>query len=189
MQSYRLTKEDYAEIKRAVPTRQLLEHYGYKVNSRGWAICPLHMDRKPSMKVYPDGFYCFSCGAGGDVITFVAHTQGLTNDEAGKQIIHDFGLPINLETASYRERRERQMRYKKQQETRRFISDTYKWLSMYRQLLCEALRHPGGPHFDEALQELSIIDYRLECLKNCPEQYSADRKAVIKIGEIRDRVI
>lgn len=189
MQNCHLTAEDYAEVKQAVMMRQLLEHYGYTVNSRGWAICPLHKDRKPSMRVYPDGFYCFACGAGGDVITFVARTEGLSNEAAAKQIIRDFGIPINLEQASYREQRERQLRYRQQQELRAWAVDANMWLSMYRQLLCESLRDPGGPHFDEALQELSIVDYRLACLRDCPEQYYADRKAVKRIGEIRDRVI
>ncbi|MCX5804053.1 MAG: CHC2 zinc finger domain-containing protein [Proteobacteria bacterium] len=37
------------------------------------AICPLHSDKKPSLRVYPNtqSFYCFGCHAGGDVINFI----------------------------------------------------------------------------------------------------------------------
>ena len=36
-------------------------------------ICPFHSERTPSFCVYPSNgsFYCFGCGAGGDVITFL----------------------------------------------------------------------------------------------------------------------
>lgn len=35
--------------------------------------CPIHDDKNPSMAVYPNtqSFYCFACGAKGDVISFV----------------------------------------------------------------------------------------------------------------------
>ena len=62
---------DYAAIKAAVPMERVLLAYGIRVE-RGKAICPFHADKRPSMKVYADGYYCFSCGNGGDAIKFVA---------------------------------------------------------------------------------------------------------------------
>ncbi len=42
-------------------------------------LCPFHSERTPSFTVYPgtQSFYCFGCGAGGDVITFVMRTENL----------------------------------------------------------------------------------------------------------------
>ena len=36
-------------------------------------LCPFHSEKTPSYVVYPDteSFYCFGCGAGGDVISFI----------------------------------------------------------------------------------------------------------------------
>lgn len=191
MRNYHLTKEDYETIKSHLTMRQVAEYYGYPVNHKGWCLCPFHNDSHPSMLLYPDerGFYCFSCGSGGDVISFVARLENISNAKAAKMLVDDFSLPIDLDYLTYRERREREKRYRRRKELDAWARDALMWLAMYRQLLCEALRTPGGPHFDEALQELSIVEYRLECLKECPEDYYTDRKAVKKIGEIRDRVI
>ena len=191
MENYRLTKEDYETIKSHLTMRQVAEYYGYPSDRKGWCRCPFHNDSHPSMLLYPDGrgFYCFSCGAGGDAIAFVARLENISNTRAAKMLVEDFSIPINLDNPSYRERREREKRYRRRKELEAWAKDALLWLSMYRQLLCEALRIPGGPHFDEALQELSIVEYRIECLRACPEDYYADGKAVRKIGTIRDRVI
>ena len=42
-------------------------------------LCPFHSEKTPSFYVYPDtqSFYCFGCGAGGDVITFMVSEDTL----------------------------------------------------------------------------------------------------------------
>lgn len=42
-------------------------------------LCPFHSEKTPSFTVYPDSqsFYCFGCGAGGDVVTFVRRMENL----------------------------------------------------------------------------------------------------------------
>ena len=75
----------YETIKAAVPVRQAAEHYGLKVNRNGMACCPFHNDRHPSMKLNEDYYYCFSCGATGDVIDLVARLCNLGNYEAASQ--------------------------------------------------------------------------------------------------------
>ena len=42
-------------------------------------LCPFHSEKTPSMVVYPENqsFYCFGCGAGGDVINFVMRIETL----------------------------------------------------------------------------------------------------------------
>ena len=46
-------------------------------NEKG--LCPFHSERTPSFTVYPatQSFYCFGCGAGGDVITFIMKIENL----------------------------------------------------------------------------------------------------------------
>ena len=42
-------------------------------------LCPFHNEKTPSFTVYPDtqSFYCFGCGAAGDVINFVRKISNL----------------------------------------------------------------------------------------------------------------
>ena len=96
MKSCRLTKEDYAEVKNLVGMRKAAEFYGYPVDRQGRCLCPFHRDRHPSMKIYPHdrGYYCFACGEGGDVVTFVSRLYNLKNEEAARKLIGDFSLPI-----------------------------------------------------------------------------------------------
>lgn len=45
--------------------------------------CPFHVgDRTASLKIYPTSFYCFGCGKGGDIITFVEQYYNMTFPEA-----------------------------------------------------------------------------------------------------------
>ena len=59
------------EIKQNVSMRDVLERYGVKVNRNGMCCCPIHGEKHPSMKVYPDGYKCFACNSAGDIFSFV----------------------------------------------------------------------------------------------------------------------
>ena len=47
-------------------------------------LCPFHGEKTPSFNIYPENgsFYCFGCGAGGDVITFIRKIENLDYIEA-----------------------------------------------------------------------------------------------------------
>lgn len=64
------------EIKQSVSMREVAERYGIKVNRNGFCKCIFHNERTPSMKLYNDSFYCFSCQKSGDVFSFI---QGMEN--------------------------------------------------------------------------------------------------------------
>ena len=82
----------YETIKVAISVKQAAEHYGLKVNRNGMACCPFHNDRHPSMKLNEDYFFCFGCGAKGDVIDLVARLFNLSSYEAAQKLASDFGL-------------------------------------------------------------------------------------------------
>ena len=82
----------YENIKAAISVKQAAEHYGQQVNRNGMACCPFHNDRHPSMKLNEDYFFCFGCGAKGDVIDFVAKLFDLSSYEAAQKLAADFGL-------------------------------------------------------------------------------------------------
>lgn len=82
----------FETIKAAVAPRQAAEHYGLRVLPNGMACCPFHKDRHPSMKLNEDYFFCFGCGASGDVIDFTSRLFGLSPCAAAKKLEIDFGI-------------------------------------------------------------------------------------------------
>ena len=79
-------------IKQVVRIPEAAAYYGLHVSRNGMACCPFHDDRHPSMKLNERYFYCFGCGATGDVIDLVAKLFGLSSYEAAKKLAHDFGI-------------------------------------------------------------------------------------------------
>ena len=90
----------YETIKAAVPMKQAAEHYGLEVSHSGMACCPFHNDRHPSLKLNEDYFFCFGCGAKGDVIDFVARLFNLSSYEAAQKLAADFRLDPKPPTAA-----------------------------------------------------------------------------------------
>lgn len=86
----------FGEIVRRVPAVEAARLYGVAVNSRGLALCPFHAEDTPSCRFYPGdrGFYCFGCGAGGDVLTFAEKLLGLSPIEAARRLDADFHLGL-----------------------------------------------------------------------------------------------
>ena len=82
----------FESVKAAVTVRQAVEHYGLEVNRGNMVCCPFHNDRIPSMKLNEDYFYCFGCGAHGDVIDLVTRLFNLSSYDAAKKLTFDFGI-------------------------------------------------------------------------------------------------
>lgn len=59
-------------------------------------LCPFHNEKTPSFTVYPEdnSFYCFGCGAGGDIITFVEKIENLDYMEAVRFLAQRAGLTV-----------------------------------------------------------------------------------------------
>ena len=90
----------YDTIKAAISVKQAAEHYGLKAGRNSMACCPFHSDRHPSLKLNEDYFFCFGCGAKGDVIDFVARLFNLSSYEAAQKLAADFGLDPKPPTAA-----------------------------------------------------------------------------------------
>ena len=171
----------FEDVKQRLNIRQVVEFYGFNVNRAGQFICPFHNDHKPSASIKKDYFNCFVCGAGGDLITFTAKLHGLSNINACKKLVNDFGL--NIATAPQtqadklkadRERAKRQAELKRQKEIENLIQHTGLVLASYHCYLWQGLQlYPYGHiRHIRALQELTQAQYYLECYDNSPEEYS-----------------
>lgn len=82
----------FETVKAAIPMKQAAESYGLRLNRGGMACCSFHDDRHPSLKLNEDYFYCFGCGAAGDVIDFTSRLFGLSTYEAALKLSADFGI-------------------------------------------------------------------------------------------------
>ena len=91
-----LPPDVFARIAERVPMAQAAVRYGLSPDRRGMCRCPFHNDKTPSFKVYPDarGYYCFGCGAGGDVVNFVGRMLNLSPAKAAKRLDADFALGL-----------------------------------------------------------------------------------------------
>jgi DNA primase len=82
----------FEAVKQSVTTRQAAERYGIRVERNGMCRCPFHDDSTPSMKL-DRRYYCFGCGATGDVIDFVSRLRGIGSKEAAILLVQNFAIP------------------------------------------------------------------------------------------------
>ncbi|MBE6823503.1 MAG: DNA primase [Ruminococcaceae bacterium] len=59
-------------------------------------LCPFHSEKSPSFNIFPENgsFYCFGCGAGGDVITFIRKIENLDYMESIRFLAQRAGLQV-----------------------------------------------------------------------------------------------
>ncbi|WP_432354431.1 DNA primase [Anaerotruncus rubiinfantis] len=86
------------ELKNNSDIEQIVSSY-VQLKRRGRVLsglCPFHSEKSPSFTVYPDNqsFYCFGCGAGGDVITFIRRIENLEYVEAVKFLAQRAGMAM-----------------------------------------------------------------------------------------------
>jgi len=74
--------EDYVQLKQS--------------GSRYMGLCPFHNEDTPSFSVDPDQnlYYCFGCGAGGDVFKFVQEIEGVGFLESVRILAERYGIPL-----------------------------------------------------------------------------------------------
>ena len=167
----------YETIKAAISVKQAAEHYGLKVNRNGMACCPFHNDRHPSLKLNEDYFFCFGCGAKGDVIDLVARLFGLTNLQAAQQLASDFGLDPKPPTAAA-------MVKPKRPYIRQFREDEmlcFRVLTDYLHLL-EDWKVRYAPKTPEDALDDRFVE---ACQMHCYIEYMAD---VLTVGDLEERV-
>ncbi|XBX05512.1 CHC2 zinc finger domain-containing protein [Enterocloster clostridioformis] len=184
----------FEAVKQSVPTRQAAEHYGIKVSRNGMCACPFHNDKNPSMKV-DRRFYCFGCGATGDVIDFASRLHGISGREAALMLAQDFSIPYeDRKNAAKTPIKPRLRQETEEQRFRRMEKHCFLVLSDYYHLLRRwkqeyAPRQPGeawNPRFVEALQGLSHVEYLLDGLLSGDMQQRAS--LIIEYGKEVKRI-
>ncbi|MCD8004111.1 MAG: DNA primase [Oscillospiraceae bacterium] len=77
-----------------------------------WGLCPFHSEKTASFSVSPDKqiYYCFGCGKGGGVLSFLMEMEHLNFVEAVQQLADRLGVEVPEEEDGDREWRRRRER-------------------------------------------------------------------------------
>lgn len=179
----------FENIKATVTVRQAAEHYGLKVSRNNMVCCPFHNDRHPSLKLNEDYFYCFGCGAKGDVIDFVARLLGLSAYESAQRLAADFGLDISrpsvvAQVKKYRPR----VNQLKQDELfcMNMLSGYLHLLEDWKERYApEAPEDKPDERFVEAFHKLEYVEYLNDLLLTSDQEERADTvKELLTYGTI-----
>ena len=169
----------YESIKAAISVKQAAEHYGLKVSRSGMACCLFHHDRHPSLKLNEDYFFCFGCGAKGDVIDLVVRLFDISGYEAAQRLAADFAIstePGQAVAASCKPKRPHIRQYREGELL------CFRVLTDYLHLLEDwkvryAPKTPDEPYDDRFVEALQM---------HCHIEYMAD---VLTVGDLEERVV
>ncbi|MGD7707260.1 DNA primase [Microlunatus sp. Y2014] len=95
----RINDADVAEVRDRARIDEIVGSYLQLRNAGGGSkkgLCPFHDEKTPSFQVTPAKglFYCFGCGEGGDVITFVQKVDNLSFAEAVQRLADKVGVQL-----------------------------------------------------------------------------------------------
>ncbi len=86
------------QLKERLPVEEVIGRRVKLARSGGQykGLCPFHAEKTPSFYVHPgrNSFKCFGCGKGGDIITFVRETEGLSFLEALRVLADQAGVAM-----------------------------------------------------------------------------------------------
>ena len=119
----------FREVRERISAEDAARHYGLTFDRKGWAVCPFHQDKHPSMSFRAGRFRCWACNESGDAIDFTGKLLGLEPLAAVERLNSDFmlGLPLHrkptqAETEAARWRKE--------------VAEAHKQFEEWRQALC-----------------------------------------------------
>ena len=103
-----IPRETIDEIRARCDIEEIIGHYVTlkRAGSNYSGLCPFHSEKSPSFTVFPasQSFYCFGCGAGGDVITFIRREENLEYVEAIEWLGKRVGVEIPRDSRDERTR-------------------------------------------------------------------------------------
>jgi len=107
--------EKIAQVREATDIVELISGYVTlkKQGKNYFGLCPFHVEKTPSFSVNPEKqiFYCFGCGAGGNVFTFVMRQEGVTFPESIKLLAQRASITLPEEKEDIAATREKEALY------------------------------------------------------------------------------
>ena len=101
-----MNRDQIDEVRKRIDIVDVISRY-VTLNKSGKSyqgICPFHEDTDPSLTVNPEKklWYCFGCGAGGDVFKFIMEIENLTFPQAVEELGREVGVDLTTEGNSSR---------------------------------------------------------------------------------------
>lgn len=117
-------------------------------------LCPFHNEKTPSFTVYPEtqSYYCFGCGNGGDVVTFIKNIENLDYIESVKFLADKYNLAMPEDGYDSGLSKKRTMMYEANREAARFF---------YKMLYTEAGEHALNYYHRRGLTDETIKKFGL----------------------------
>ncbi|MDO9380662.1 MAG: DNA primase [Nocardioidaceae bacterium] len=111
----RIREDDIATVRERAKIDEVVEQYVTLRGSGGGnrvGLCPFHDEKSPSFNVTPSRgmYYCFGCGQGGDVFTFLREVEGITFTEAVERLAGRFDVTLRYEDGPGAPRRDHAQR-------------------------------------------------------------------------------
>ena len=110
-----MAKIERASVDEVVAAADMLEVVGQytqlkKAGANYTGLCPFHQEKTPSFSVDPVEklFYCFGCGEGGDLISFVQKKENLSFAEAVESLADRYGVQLRYEERGPNDRQRQQ---------------------------------------------------------------------------------
>ena len=167
-----------------ISVKEVFQRYiGGEINNKGFSKCPFHNERTASFTLYEKNksFYCFGCGAGGNVINLVAKALNISYYEAMKRLDEDYSLGlfqkvIKTDARRSKEAIERARKQLKQEQLQLKQKDNYfKLLDCFKKLqklpLTKAVSHDLA--FLERLLD-KWLSFENKPFDKVPEDFNAD---------------
>ena len=172
----------FESVKAAVPLRQAAENYGLELRRNGMTCCPFHEDAHPSLKLNEDYFFCFGCGASGDVIDFTARLFGISLKDAARKLSADFGISAETKQVFLRQNPSRLEELRCRRVLTDYLRLLKKWKTQYAPKMPE---DSLDDRFVESCQQYDRIAGLLEMLDEASStQRSQAVSALIADGSI-----
>ena len=172
----------FERVKAAVTLRQAAETYGLTVSRNGMTCCPFHEDKHPSLKLNEDYFFCFGCGASGDVIDFTARLFGISPKDATEKLAADFGISVDAKPVAVRRNPSRLDEIRCRQVLTDYLHLLQDWKIRYAPKTPE---DSLDDHFVESCQQYDRIAGLLEMLdETAPTERKHAVEALIADGSI-----
>ena len=170
----------FKTVKESITVKQAAALYGLPITTTGMTRCPFHEDHTPSMKLNDAYYYCFGCGATGEVIDLTARIFDLSSLQAARKLVQDFDLsPDKPPSGAVALPKPPIAPSNAQQED---IAYCLRVLHNYRNLLTKwqtefaplSPEEPLDEHFVEALHMLGIVDDLMDRLAFGPASQKVD---------------
>ena len=152
-----------------------------KKGSTYFGLCPFHNEKTGSFSVSPNKqmYYCFGCGAGGNVFTFLMQYENFTFPEAMQELADRVGIELPKQEMTSAQRREADRRTQ--------LLEINKEAAKYFYML---LRGPRGQRAHEYFKKRELSDETMQKFGlGYSDQYSDDLYKYLRSKGYDDEIL